>query len=193
MTDAANTTATAATTGCVTCHEPLVLREHEGIQVLACDRGHGVFLHADSLRAAVRDRTDDRPEHEERSAVETQGTASVEQLEASEDIRTCPTCGTEMSKQVFAYESGVTTDVCDEHGVWLDEGELHRIEAWYEAHERHLDADRATWGGSEGRLEQIEQQHERQAANDVADIHWGPVGWFHRRAAYWWSRRDDSF
>lgn len=191
MTEAANATATAANTGCVHCHEPLVLREHESIQVLACERGHGVFLHADALRAAVRDRAEDRPDTEEQAAIEAQGSASVKQLEASEDIHTCPTCGVEMSKQVFAYESGVTTDVCNEHGVWLDEGELHRIEAWYEAHEKHLDADREVWGGQTGRLEQIEQQAEREAADDVAAIHWGPVGRFHRRAAYWWSRRDD--
>ena len=192
MTDAANaTSATAATTGCVHCHEPLVRRQHESVEVLACERGHGLFLHADALRAAVRDRIDDRPVDEEQAAVEAQGSASVEQLEASEDIRTCPTCGVPMSKQVFAYESGVTTDVCDEHGVWLDEGELHRIEAWYEAHEKHLDADRETWGGQDGRLEDIEQTYERTAADDVASIHWGPVAWFHRRTAYWWARRDD--
>ncbi len=191
MTDAAHATATAATTGCVHCHEPLVLCEHEGIQVLACGRGHGVFLHADALQAAVRDRTADRPEHEERAAEAAQGSVPVEQLEASEDARTCPTCGAPMAKRVFAYESGVTTDVCDEHGVWLDDGELHRIEAWVEAQERHVDADRATWGGATGRLEQLEQQHERKMADEVANIHWGPVGWLHSRTAYWWFRRDD--
>ncbi len=191
MTDAANATATAATTGCVHCHEPLVLRAHESIEVLACERGHGLFLHADALRAAVRDRTDDRPIGEEQAAVESQGTASSDQLEAAEDIHTCPTCGVPMAKQVFAYESGVTTDVCAEHGVWLDDGELHRIEAWYEAHEKHLEADREVWGGQDGRIEGIEQAYERKMADDVASIHWGPVGWFHSRLSYWWARRDD--
>ena len=192
MTDATNAPDVSATTGCVHCHEPLVLHEHESTQVLACGRGHGVFLHADALRAAVHDRTDDRPASEEQAAEAAQATASVEQLEAGEDIHTCPTCGEAMSKQVFAYESGVTTDVCDDHGVWLDDGELHRIEAWFEAQEHYFDADRATWGGQHGRLEQIEQEHERKSVDDAASIHWGPVGWFHRRAAYWWARRDDA-
>ena len=191
MTDAATASASAATTGCVHCHADLELRSHESVQLLACPAGHGIFLHADALRRALQDRSDDRPEHEERAAEDAQGSISVEQLEASEGTRSCPACGEDMSKQVFAYESGVTTDVCDRHGVWLDEGELHRIEAWYEAQERHHDSDRATWGGPTGRLEQIEEQQERGAVDDVAGLHWGPVAWFHRRAAWWWARRDD--
>lgn len=181
----------ASTTGCVTCHAALVPQTHESVTVLACPTGHGVFLHADALRTALADRTDDRPEAEEREAEAAQRAVAVETLEAEEAPRTCPTCGAAMSKRVFAYESGVTTDVCDEHGVWLDQGELQRIEAWYEAQERHRDGDRATWGGQRGRLEQIEEQQERTAVDEVADLHWGPVAWFHRRAAWWWARRDD--
>jgi len=185
------TAATSSTTGCVHCHTPLTLRSHESVQVLACGNGHGVFLHADSLRAALVDRTADRPEHEEREAEAAQRAVAIETLESSEAARTCPTCGTPMAKRVYAYESGVTTDVCDEHGIWLDEGELERIEAWYEAQERHLVADRAEWGGQTGRLEQIEEDFERKAVDDEARMHWGPIGWFHRRAAWAWARRDD--
>jgi Zn-finger nucleic acid-binding protein len=181
----------ATTTGCVHCHAPLQLREHETVQLLACPAGHGVFINAEALQVAVRDRTEDRPESEERAAEQSQRPIAIEQVEASEGVRGCPTCGEAMGKRVFAYESGVPIDVCDEHGIWLDDGELQQIEAWYEAQERYREADRAAWGGQDGKLEQLEEQHERRIADESRDIHWGPVGWFTGHASWWWSRRDD--
>ena len=182
----------ASNARCVTCGSTLVPRLHEQVQLLACPSGHGVFLDDATLQTALRDRSDDRPLEEEAAAHGAMSSSSAEELAASEAARTCPVCGAEMSKRVFAYESGVTIDACNEHGVWLDEGELHRIEAWYEGQERHLDADRAVWGGPTGRLEQIEQQVERKQADDEGALHWGPFGKLITRVSYWWSRRDDA-
>ncbi|MFW6164293.1 MAG: zf-TFIIB domain-containing protein [Planctomycetota bacterium] len=42
----------------------------------------------------------------------------------SETTRSCPVCGEAMIKE---RERGVTIDVCDEHGIWLDKGELEAI------------------------------------------------------------------
>ncbi len=36
----------------------------------------------------------------------------------------CPTCG-EAMRVVFKH--GVSADICPEHGIWLDNGELDRI------------------------------------------------------------------
>jgi Zn-finger nucleic acid-binding protein len=190
MTDSA-TAPTSTKTGCVHCHAALTSHTHETVQVLACPIGHGLFVSAEALQHAVRDRTDDRPVEEEQAAELDQRSWKIEELQSTEGVRTCPTCGEDMNKQVFAYESGVPIDVCPDHGIWLDQGEMERIEAWYEAQERHREADRAEWGGRHGKLEQIEQQYERESANDQGSIHWGPVGWFVRNVGYAWNRKDD--
>ena len=39
--------------------------------------------------------------------------------------RPCPVCG---EKMVVEKERGVRIDVCEAHGVWLDKGELRRIQ-----------------------------------------------------------------
>ena len=39
----------------------------------------------------------------------------------------CPTCEREMDRIEFAAISRVIIDVCPEHGVWLDAGELERL------------------------------------------------------------------
>ena len=39
----------------------------------------------------------------------------------------CPLCGRIMNRKNFAQSSGVVLDVCVNHGVWLDRGELERV------------------------------------------------------------------
>jgi Zn-finger nucleic acid-binding protein len=39
----------------------------------------------------------------------------------------CPTCGDLMNRTIYARKSGVITNVCRKHGIWLDRGQLPRI------------------------------------------------------------------
>ncbi len=39
----------------------------------------------------------------------------------------CPTCKDRMVRRNFGGASGVIVDVCKEHGVWLDHGELEKV------------------------------------------------------------------
>ena len=45
----------------------------------------------------------------------------------------CLACGTRMNRKVFAQISGVIVDVCKEHGVWFDAGEVAAIVAFIDA------------------------------------------------------------
>jgi len=44
--------------------------------------------------------------------------------------RDCPVCQQKMQRKNFKKRSGVITDVCFEHGIWLDAGELRQIMEW---------------------------------------------------------------
>ena len=44
----------------------------------------------------------------------------------------CPTCGKSMNRQAFGRISGVVVDVCRDHGVWFDPGELSEVLAFIE-------------------------------------------------------------
>ena len=44
--------------------------------------------------------------------------------------RNCPVCQKKMHRKNFMSHSGVITDVCFEHGIWLDSGELRHIMEW---------------------------------------------------------------
>lgn len=44
--------------------------------------------------------------------------------------RKCPVCAKLMNRVNFGQRSGVVTDQCQAHGVWLDPGELRRLVEW---------------------------------------------------------------
>ena len=44
--------------------------------------------------------------------------------------RKCPVCQKHMQRKNFMRRSGVITDICTEHGIWLDPGELRHIMEW---------------------------------------------------------------
>jgi Zn-finger nucleic acid-binding protein len=44
--------------------------------------------------------------------------------------RKCPVCTKTMNRKNFMGQSGVITDICAEHGIWLDSGELRQIMEW---------------------------------------------------------------
>jgi len=47
--------------------------------------------------------------------------------------RRCPVCRKHMNRKNFGGRSGVIIDVCAEHGIWLDPGELKQIMEWVKA------------------------------------------------------------
>jgi len=44
--------------------------------------------------------------------------------------RTCVQCGSLMHRTNYGRKSGVIIDVCRDHGIWFDRGELDEILAW---------------------------------------------------------------
>lgn len=44
--------------------------------------------------------------------------------------RKCPECSNIMQRKNYLNRSGVIMDVCADHGIWLDAGELKQIQEW---------------------------------------------------------------
>jgi len=155
----------SSTAQCPICASTLQPASHESVAVLRC--AHGLFIEPDALRGAVHDRSSDRSIEDEKHAEAGTASASADALVADEGPRACPACSEVMEKRIYAVQSGVRMDVCEHHGIWLDAGELERIEAWYEASERGADAAAQSWVG---KLAQIELDHDASAERDVAGL-----------------------
>jgi len=66
----------------------------------------------------------------------------------------CPTCHDLMARKSYGYRSGVVADVCRQHGVWLDGGELGQLLKWVKAGGQLHDQRRKEEDERRKRLEQ---------------------------------------
>jgi Zn-finger nucleic acid-binding protein len=162
------------------CSAPLVPSTHEFVTVSACPDGHGTWLDHAHLLEVVKSRAEDRSPAQEDTALAESGTVAIDDLEGEQ--LPCPECTNDMRKMNYAYESGVIIDVCTGHGIWLDQGELERIEAWVEGSERVAVGERSEWVP---KLREMERDSRRTAAQQSAGVHIGPVGWITQRLAPW--------
>jgi len=111
-----------------------------------CESCYGIFFDIDELETMI-----------EKSVKGSRNVDLIKLAKISEhprhvDIivyRKCPVCAKTMQRKNFMGRSGVITDVCIEHGVWLDSGELRHIMEWVKT----------------GGIEKIEQSKE---SSDVA-------------------------
>ncbi|MDB5105131.1 MAG: hypothetical protein JWP91_2820 [Fibrobacteres bacterium] len=55
--------------------------------------------------------------------------------------RKCPVCAKVMNRINFGKRSGVVTDQCFGHGIWLDSGELQRLVEWRNSGGRLVDEE----------------------------------------------------
>ena len=67
----------------------------------------------------------------------------MSETSGSESVRPCPVCRQGMEHE---REHGVEIDVCEEHGVWLDAGELDKIQMVVEGWEDALPDDLRKFG-----------------------------------------------
>jgi len=118
---------------CPVCGEAhhLYLRNIDGgvVTVLECDRCAGIWVGSRIFGLL-----------EKRAKQKVTGWADVpkpsrpvlEQAGAS-FYRNCVDCDKPMHRKNYGHKSGVIVDVCREHGMWFDLGELEEILTWVEA------------------------------------------------------------
>jgi Zn-finger nucleic acid-binding protein len=110
---------------CPRCSERLAEEEYHDVVALDCSGCHGLFLDKSTIDklgspegASLRLAFPNRPRRDEDRVVR---------------YLTCPVCHSMMNRTIFARVSGVIVDVCKEHGVWFDAGEINAILAFIES------------------------------------------------------------
>lgn len=120
---------------CPRCSGALCSLRVQQTELLACERCFGTFL---SNEAVLRL---DGP-----LGASLRGTQKQPATVAPGPVRyiPCVTCRQLMNRQVFARISGVIVDVCKDHGVWFDTGELEAVIEFIEAGGLEAARERAT-------------------------------------------------
>jgi Zn-finger nucleic acid-binding protein len=79
-------------------------------------------------------------------------------VEAAVAYRKCPVCLKYMNRVNYGSRSGVITDQCHGHGIWLDAGEFKRLVEWKNAGGPILERERRA---------QLEREAERKRRRDA--------------------------
>lgn len=123
---------------CTVCRERLKVRIYEGTFVQSCPSCHGFFVEHETLAKIAREEHAPRDEAELVAAAEASNGRPGATDASTVSVRRCCVCDRVMRRYAYAFSSAVLVDGCDEHGIWLDAGELERIEAWAEADRRGM-------------------------------------------------------
>jgi Zn-finger nucleic acid-binding protein len=110
---------------CPRCSGALVLGRHHDVDLVECRHCQGLYLSKELVQ-----RLDGPLGSSLRLAFPKRMAPPL-----SSPVRyiPCVSCGQLMNRQVFARISGVVVDVCKDHGVWFDAGEIAAVIAFIEA------------------------------------------------------------
>ena len=115
--------------------QPLRCEDYEGQEVYVCDQTGGELITADALTRIVSAREQSFSPELMREIDNHAPTFGVPSGERGRQL-SCPVCGTSMDVINYAADTGVMIDRCPDCGaVWLDHGELERIQAILERFE----------------------------------------------------------
>ncbi len=106
--------------------------EYEDVTIDVCLHCGGIWLDAGELEVLQKTQDSDFrgvPRSELDSVTAAEGMAQSK----DEGMRDCVSCKDPMEKCEYASSSQVMIDRCSKgHGIWLDKGELARLESFYE-------------------------------------------------------------
>lgn len=105
-----------------------------------CERCLGLFFDPCELEH-VLDVSTQPPDKADRERLNTM--IEEEYLDERRPVKyvKCPVCHEMMNRKVYGAKSGVIVDICKQHGVWLDGGELAQLVKWANAGGLKLDAE----------------------------------------------------
>ncbi len=105
--------------------------EYRGILIDVCVRCEGSWYDIGELDALVQTTREDASSGSfQPSKPPVPRNEAFEESAVNPVYIRCPHCQRIMDRRNFERRSGILVDLCLEHGVWLDGGEIQRIRAW---------------------------------------------------------------
>jgi Zn-finger nucleic acid-binding protein len=118
---------------CPRCKASLREQEYEGHMVKFCAGCFGHWLKRDQLDDIVNTVAFKFSKHEADSLLGAMTLAGDENRLVDENCQVrCPECDGEMKTERYHPNCPVRIDVCAEHGVWLDTGEIKDLQVFVE-------------------------------------------------------------
>ncbi|MCA9729145.1 MAG: zf-TFIIB domain-containing protein [Candidatus Eisenbacteria bacterium] len=110
---------------CPRCHLSLMTTDYEGVEVDMCSQCWGFWLDSGELEQILERRTLEFTPDERRQILDARTAFST----GPTDPAPCPKCGKTMNRLSYDESVHLVIDQCRDHGVWLDTGEIKKIQA----------------------------------------------------------------
>lgn len=105
---------------------------YEGVPVDICNSCKGIWLDATELSTIVKTKEKTWSKNVVKMVMAETGVTGVPEVEEDRSID-CPKCGGDMPPNNYQNNSGIIINACKKrHGIWLDAGELSRIQIFME-------------------------------------------------------------
>ena len=118
---------------CPRCKLLLSDAEYEGQHVHFCSTCWGYWLSRSQLDQITSGTTYRFHKHEAKTIEQSLHAGEDRNRQGAErDAVSCPVCGAAMKRKTYAPKCPVQIDECDQHGVWLDTGEIKDLQVFIE-------------------------------------------------------------
>lgn len=145
---------------CPNCKSLLAAIEYEGITIETCSSCGGEWLDAAELGHIVKAR-EVRFDEDERRAIAAATKITPVNVKREDRDLACPKCNGQTDAINYGGDTGIVIDKCTScDGIWLDQGELEKIQMLVEGWDDGLPDDMAKYGP---RLRQIESKVDQAA------------------------------
>ena len=105
---------------CATCHDPMIVVEHEHVELDYCLNCGGVWFDSGEIELLL-----------ETMQLDSTGLEDLhltDEAASREDKHKCPECDRRMKKVALGSEPVIIIDACPEgHGLWFDDGEVGQL------------------------------------------------------------------
>ena len=126
---------------CPHCRSTLRPLQYEGIEIETCPSCKGEWVDAKELGHIVRTREVRFDEHQRRAIAESTTITGVKLNDVDRDLH-CPKCDGTTDSVNYGGDTGIIIDKCTEcGGIWLDAGELEKIQKVVEGWDDQLPDD----------------------------------------------------
>ncbi len=107
---------------CPTCHNMMIVVEHEHVELDYCPDCEGVWFDAGELELLLETM------QLQQSILSIDSVLTSQETKSKEKKRKCPICNSKMKKATVGHDPEVLIDACSRgDGLWFDAGEVGQI------------------------------------------------------------------
>lgn len=163
---------------CPRCSAALNPINYDGVQIEACSKCGGEWLHSGELLKLV-EHHDEIFTPDEIASLEPVDKEIFTAERDDHDELNCPVCNVQMEHFNYADTSGIILHKCNQcGGIWTDKDQLTKIEELVDGWKADLNKDAAKYGGV---LDKIEKEEDKQLDQAVSISRFGFVNAVLRR------------